>query len=45
MIRRVCVWLWERYSRVFRGANGDPCAVWSLVRFCVSLWALVSKTF
>ena len=45
----VCAVLWglwgERKNRVFRGVERDPREVWSLVRFHVSLWSSVSKTF
>ena len=30
---------------VFRGRERDPCEVWFLARFHVSLWALVTNTF
>ena len=30
---------------VFRGRARDPCEVWSLVKFHMSCWALVSKHF
>lgn len=46
--QEVCALLWdwgERNNRVFRGVDRDPNEVWSLVRFHVSLWASVSKTF
>ena len=35
----------ERNERVFGGRERDPSEVWSLARYHVSLWALVSKTF
>lgn len=46
---RVRAILWvvyvSRNNRVFRGVERDPCKIWSLVWYHVSLWASNSKVF
>lgn len=49
MACQVCVVVWdiwgERNEKVFRGLQKSASHVWSLVRFCVSLWDSVPKFF
>lgn len=43
-----CSYCWaggDKNNRTFRGVERDPTDVLSLVRFYVSLWALVARVF
>lgn len=35
----------QKNNRVFRCLESGPSNLWSLIRFCISLWASTSKNF